>query len=527
MFGNAFWRSGIVELLAPGTPEAEVYRQLVTLSERELITSRSASRIAGEREYVFRHMLLREAAYAALSDEDRRLGHRLAADWLVQHGETDPMMLAEHFDRGGVGEHAARCYLRAAIEALAGNDYAAVHARVARATGLTEDNQLIGKLLALDAEAHRWNAEYAQAADAARRALDRFPHGSTEWLETAGEAGHSAALAEDFTFAEDVARDLFELTPALEHLTAWTAACAKLAARLLLSERLRWADRLLAVLAAAPPADAVIARAWLARAHSLRASTSDLVLAPRLMGESAAAFSEIGDERNAAVQRLNQVEGLCELGAFAEALAVLETVEASAARLPSHFRYHVLDTRALIAIYADRPAVCPPLPAAELAHVPSTRNSGLLFLDLAEVRRRAGQLDEARALAERSATVLEAYPATAAGVHAVNARIARRDRHPRHVRPDRPHPGARGERPPRGRRPRGGPRDREDRRPGGDDHRPRAARRVPRGHLAPPRDPCRGASPPSRALTYSSTTIRASSGSRNQLRPWSSPSASG
>ncbi|MGH8707648.1 MAG: protein adenylyltransferase SelO [Burkholderiales bacterium] len=40
---------------------------------------------------------------------------------MARHGETDPMMLAEHFDRGGIGEHAARCYLRAAIEALAGN----------------------------------------------------------------------------------------------------------------------------------------------------------------------------------------------------------------------------------------------------------------------------------------------------------------------------------------------------------------------------------------------------------------------
>ena len=424
IFGNVFWRSGIVELLAPDTPEVEVYRQLATLCDRELITARASSRIAGEREYVFRHVLLREAAYAALSEEDRRLGHRLAADWLARHGETDPMMLAEHYDRGGIGEHAARCYQRAAVEALAGNDYAAVHERVARACALTEDRELQGRLLALDAEAHRWRAEFAQAAHVARRALACFPKGTAAWFEVAGEAGHVAALAEDFTFAEDVARDLVELTPTPSGVIAWTVACAKLAARLLLGERITWADRLLAVLAAAPPSDAVLARAWLSRAHSLRASAGDRVLAPALMGESAEAFAAAGDERNAAVQRLNQVEGLCELGAFDEAIAALESVEASAARLPSHFRYHARDARALIAIYSDRPALCPSPAVDELARVPETRNSGLLLADLAEVRRRAGDLDAARALVTRAATMLEAYPATAAGAFAVSARIA-------------------------------------------------------------------------------------------------------
>ncbi len=424
IFGNVFWRSGIVELLAPDTPEVEVYRQLATLADRELITTRAESRIAGEREYVFRHVLLREAAYAALSDDDRRLGHRMAADWLASHGETDPMMLAEHYDRGGIGEHAARCYHRAAVEALAGNDAAAVHARVERAFELTEDRELQGKLLALDAEAHRWNAEYAQAAAVARRALEHFPAGCAEWFEVCGEAGHAAALAVDFTFAEEVARELVARTPGPAALTSWTVACAKLAARLLLAERREPAESLLAAISLAPPAEAAIASAWLLRAHSLRASVGDRALAPALMGESAALFAAEGDERNAAVQRLNQVEGLCELGAFDEALEALEAVEARAARLPAHFRYHALDARAMIAIYSDRPERCPPTSPAALARVPDTRNTGLLFLDLAEVRRRAGQLDEARALIARAMPVLDAYPATAAGAHAVTARIA-------------------------------------------------------------------------------------------------------
>src|SRR5207302_934930 len=51
--------------------------------------------------YAFRHALVSDAAYAMLTDEDRRLGHRLAAEWLERAGESDPLVLGEHFDRGG------------------------------------------------------------------------------------------------------------------------------------------------------------------------------------------------------------------------------------------------------------------------------------------------------------------------------------------------------------------------------------------------------------------------------------------
>ncbi len=50
----------------------------------------------------------REGAYAMLTEEDRKLGHRLAGEWLEQHGETDPMVLAGHFERGGAKARARR-----------------------------------------------------------------------------------------------------------------------------------------------------------------------------------------------------------------------------------------------------------------------------------------------------------------------------------------------------------------------------------------------------------------------------------
>src|SRR5204862_7372879 len=83
----------------------------------------------GHAEFTFAHALVREAAYAMLTDDDRTLGHRLAGAWLEQAGAGDAMALAEHFRRGGEPARAVRWYERAAAEALRANDLAAAIGR--------------------------------------------------------------------------------------------------------------------------------------------------------------------------------------------------------------------------------------------------------------------------------------------------------------------------------------------------------------------------------------------------------------
>ena len=53
------------------------------LCRSEILQERLSSVIPGEKEYHFRHALMRDAAYGLLTDDDRRLGHRLAAAWLA------------------------------------------------------------------------------------------------------------------------------------------------------------------------------------------------------------------------------------------------------------------------------------------------------------------------------------------------------------------------------------------------------------------------------------------------------------
>src|SRR5262249_41468220 len=120
VFGEVFYAGGVARLLdADHDPSG----WLTALCNEELIGRRPQPRFPGEAEYGFRHALVREAAYAMLTDEDRRLGHRLAGEWLLGAGEHEAAVLAEHFERGGEPARALGWYQRAAEQAIEGNDF--------------------------------------------------------------------------------------------------------------------------------------------------------------------------------------------------------------------------------------------------------------------------------------------------------------------------------------------------------------------------------------------------------------------
>ncbi|WP_437806978.1 serine/threonine-protein kinase [Sorangium sp. So ce1078] len=99
VFGEVCWAGGVRALLGattPGTSERDAWVELI---DREILQRRPSSRFAGEEELAFRSALLREGAYAMLTDRDRALGHRLAGEWLLKAGEQDPGVLTEHRTR--------------------------------------------------------------------------------------------------------------------------------------------------------------------------------------------------------------------------------------------------------------------------------------------------------------------------------------------------------------------------------------------------------------------------------------------
>jgi len=120
IFGSTFLPSGVAALLdvAPVGPERyELAASINSLVEAEVLSPQSGSPYANERQYGFRHALIRDAAYSLLTDKDVSSGHLAAARFLEQTGEKEPLVLAEHYRRGGDIEQTFSLYLRAASEA--------------------------------------------------------------------------------------------------------------------------------------------------------------------------------------------------------------------------------------------------------------------------------------------------------------------------------------------------------------------------------------------------------------------------
>jgi hypothetical protein len=196
VFGEVCWEGGVVVLLGGAMGSATVGEWLARLVEQEVLALRPDSQVAGEREYTFRHSLLREGAYAMLTEDDRRLGHRLAGDWLEQHGEDDPIMLAGHFERGGQGERAARHYLRAAEQACHVLDVDATMARTSLGLACSQSPELRMSLLGIRCEstAIHWQ-RVGDIMPEAEELLRIAPRGSVPWAQAISAFTEGAMLA--------------------------------------------------------------------------------------------------------------------------------------------------------------------------------------------------------------------------------------------------------------------------------------------------------------------------------------------
>ncbi|HWO23798.1 MAG TPA: protein kinase [Kofleriaceae bacterium] len=182
VFGEICWESGVTLLLGGAMSTTVVGDWLAKLVEQEVLVARPQSRFPGEQELAFRHALLREGAYTTLTDDDRRLGHRLAGEWLEQRGETEPMVLAGHFERGGDSARAARYYLRASEQAFHILDLDATVARAGLGLACAPPPELRISLLGMrcDASAQGLHLISVTMPDA-EELLRTAPRGSVPW----------------------------------------------------------------------------------------------------------------------------------------------------------------------------------------------------------------------------------------------------------------------------------------------------------------------------------------------------------
>jgi len=108
--GRTFWQGALEAMGAP----AGLSEVLASLRARGLLLRRKPPRIRGEEEYLFKHVLMRDVAYARIPREGRAALHRGAAAWLESLPEGSDQFLdarAEHHEQAG--DHLRATDLRA------------------------------------------------------------------------------------------------------------------------------------------------------------------------------------------------------------------------------------------------------------------------------------------------------------------------------------------------------------------------------------------------------------------------------
>ena len=96
----------------------KVQKSLDELMEKELAFLRVGSSFSGDREYIFKHSLLREVAYQRLPDDLKEACHLAVATWLAERvGAERSISVAHHFERAGMIDRAQEFYTMAAEHA--------------------------------------------------------------------------------------------------------------------------------------------------------------------------------------------------------------------------------------------------------------------------------------------------------------------------------------------------------------------------------------------------------------------------
>jgi class 3 adenylate cyclase/tetratricopeptide (TPR) repeat protein len=95
--GRTFWVGALARL--SGVDSTALEQRMHALERKEFIRRERAGSIAGEIEYSFRHLLVRDVAYGQIPRAERAERHRRAADWIAALGRPDDHseMLAYHY----------------------------------------------------------------------------------------------------------------------------------------------------------------------------------------------------------------------------------------------------------------------------------------------------------------------------------------------------------------------------------------------------------------------------------------------
>lgn len=430
IFGDVLWPGGVSALLGGGLRTPAVHARLAELAEREVLVRRQESRFPGEEELMFRHALLREGAYAMVTEEDRSLGHRLAGEWLESRGEQEPMVLAEHFERGNDPARAAGYYARAAELANKGGDTASALRRAERGLSCCEGAARID-LLGLICETYVWHPELAStSAPYAEEVMRLAAPGSVPWARAALTRLMGALQRrrpDEFMDTVQAVAKAEPLPDAVGHLVwALGSGVFYLDRQGLIDDAERMLARAHSIVDPLGESDR-IAAGWLHSVHAIRDAYAKEDPAAGLRAGRACDthFVAIGKQRGIAIAQVYSGMNLWFLGEYDEAIRVLRGLVAADADLgelsssrPFCLAYALMDRGDLSMSRAEATAL------AESRYAQKRDvDDGLGRWCLAEVMRRQGELADAEREARAALSLLAVLPLDQTGATATLAAI--------------------------------------------------------------------------------------------------------
>jgi serine/threonine protein kinase/tetratricopeptide (TPR) repeat protein len=429
IFGRRFSRHGIAALTGMAPDGVEEW--LARLEAREIVAPTSARTSEGDADYGFRHALVREAAYATLTEEDRALGHQLAGEWLERTGHADAMAMATHFRRGGQPWRSAPWYLRAAEQALGASELGTAIERAEEGLACVIDAPATtGGLRLVQAEAHMWRGELALAFERGGAATLLLEPGCEAWFRAATQVVLAAGKLGDLDSVEAWS-DTVSTTDARPDAAGARIACLGFCvSQLVFGGRLDAADRMLGAIdeALSGPEPDAETRAFVHQAQGFRASAAgDLGACLEALLAALDAFEEAGDRRNACVTRSNLGHVYAELGAYDRAEEALRAALAAAHRMGLADLASVAQSNLGLAL-AHRGQL-DEARRVELSAVEAFRRQGDLRLlglahaYLARIALAARDLDAAERAARAAVETLAAVPPLLSFARAVLARV--------------------------------------------------------------------------------------------------------
>ena len=163
VIGKTFWR-GVLKAVGP---VEDVDDALLVLEARDLVRRDSSSQLAGDVQFTFKHMLIREVAYSTVSRATRRERHAAVARYVenMLAGESLATILAYHWREAGEPARAIPYLLDAADAARRSWAQAAVIDLYTKALELADDDALRRRIRLQRAFARVVLGDYQAAAD--------------------------------------------------------------------------------------------------------------------------------------------------------------------------------------------------------------------------------------------------------------------------------------------------------------------------------------------------------------------------